>query len=51
MNLEMWRHKHGGFINELNEELARYRKGEISRENLSPFAKESVEDLPPPNDA
>jgi formate dehydrogenase gamma subunit len=51
MNLEMWRHKHGGFINELNEDLARYRKGEISRENLSPFAKESVEDLPPPNDA
>lgn len=51
MNLEMWRHKHGGFMNDLNVELGRYRKGEIGYEDLSPFAQDAVEDYPSPDKA
>jgi formate dehydrogenase gamma subunit len=47
MNLEMWRHKHGGFYRELQEEMTRYRKGDLAYEELSPFAKRAIEDLPP----
>ncbi|UCH61808.1 MAG: hypothetical protein JSU77_08325 [Fidelibacterota bacterium] len=47
MSVEEWRHKHAGFYEELEGELEGYRKGEITYNQLSPFAQQALKDLPP----
>ena len=46
MSVEEWRHKHAGYYEELEGELEDYRKGEIVYDDLSPFARQALEDLP-----
>lgn len=46
MSVEEWRHKHAGFYEELEGELEGYRKGEIAHDQLSPFARQALKDLP-----
>ena len=45
MDRDHWRHKHGGFYEELEQELDTYHHGELSFDRLSPFALEVIKGL------
>jgi formate dehydrogenase gamma subunit len=45
MDREEWQHKHGGFYEELEQELDSYRHGELEFEQLSPFAQEAIKGM------
>lgn len=44
MSGRQWRHRHAGFLEELEVELTRYHNGEISFKKLSPFARQTLKE-------
>ncbi len=44
MTGRQWRHRHAGFLKELDDELVRYRSGELSLKKLSPFARQALKE-------